>query len=53
MAIKTIGIITVILVLLFPVLALVGMMTLDDMKLYMLGGSILWFVLAPFWIKKD
>lgn len=53
MAIKTIGILTVILVLLFPVLTLIGMLTLDEMKLYMLIGSILWFVLAPFWIKKD
>lgn len=53
MAIKTISILTIVLVLLFPVLTLIGLLSFDQMKLYMLFGSIVWFVLAPFWIKKD
>lgn len=53
MAIKTISILTIVLVLLFPVLTLIGVLFLDQMKSYMLIGSIVWFVLAPFWIKKD
>ncbi|MEP0367394.1 MAG: hypothetical protein ABJN36_04585 [Cyclobacteriaceae bacterium] len=53
MIIKNISILTVILILLLPVLALIGSISLDDMKMHMLIGSVLWFALAPFWIKKD
>ncbi|MEP4534604.1 MAG: hypothetical protein ABJ004_16045 [Cyclobacteriaceae bacterium] len=53
MIIKNISILTIILILLLPVLALIGSISLSDMKMYMLIGSVLWFALAPFWIKKD
>ncbi|MEP1894148.1 MAG: hypothetical protein ABJJ14_20865 [Cyclobacteriaceae bacterium] len=53
MVIKNISKLTIALILLLPVLTLVGIISFDQMKLYMLLGSILWFTLAPFWIKRD
>lgn len=53
MAIKSISIIIVIMVLILPVMTLTQVISFEQMKLYMLFGSIAWFVLAPFWIKKE
>ena len=27
-------------------------MTLESAKMYMLGGTVVWFVTAPFWLGK-
>ena len=51
--IKRMSLLVIVLILLLPILTLIGMLSSEDMKLYMVIGSVIWFVLAPFWIKND
>ena len=48
---KTLGVIALGLTLVPPVLFLMGSLGLPAMKGAMLGGCILWFVTAPFFMK--
>ncbi|MFY0626822.1 MAG: hypothetical protein JXR07_11015 [Reichenbachiella sp.] len=50
---KRISLLVIVLILLLPILTLTAVISSDDMKLYMLIGSVIWFVLAPFWIKNE
>ena len=51
--IKRISLLVIVLILLLPILTLIGKLSFDDMKLYMIIASVIWFALAPFWIKND
>ena len=50
-ALKILGLIALGLTLVPPMLFLMGSMALPAMKGIMLGGCILWFVTAPFFMK--
>jgi hypothetical protein len=51
---KLISLISIIvLILLVSILSFLGKIEVDSMKMLMLIGTILWFVVTPFWMKEE
>ncbi|WP_299064465.1 hypothetical protein [uncultured Polaribacter sp.] len=42
-----------VLILLVSILSFLGSMEVDNVKISMLIGTILWFVVTPFWLKEE
>lgn len=51
---KLISILSIaVLILLVSILSFLGTVEATNMKIYMLIGTILWFITTPFWLKEE
>jgi len=42
-----------VLIIIVSILSFLGMVDTTNMKMYMLIGTILWFITTPFWLKEE
>lgn len=42
-----------VLIIIVSILSFLGTIEVANMKMYMLIGTILWFVTTPFWLKEE
>lgn len=47
------GLAIVVLILLVSILSFLGTIEMENVKIFMLIGTLLWFAITPFWMKEE